>query len=357
MIRVWLLHKRLVSRLATWTLVVRLSLLHASVGHCEAGPTRAQTDSDGGPTDAAVGVVGSGSADLLTDISWEPLSKPEATSRNKTTIATSLAAEEAARWNIGGNGDPSYLSSRSGYHPGTRVVVEIQPLGHSRTSRESTTLRRYQVVFRNLGYWPYRICFESFAEITPNRGGETWIQVRTSGQGRVIGTRLLGSNLAQAEMAACLFKATRSITFDRQNLPRAAFALRVRVFPGDAQLPPVVRDDRLHTIDFSANPVAFGLIREPVELCIREGRKHDARLWGRLALSLRVDEQGRVVSASQYGSHFPDSTTVTCSTSAMLRLQLPGIAGPGALRVAARVGKLPQSMSEKPQNVETGLQE
>ncbi|MCA9631440.1 MAG: hypothetical protein KC766_27470, partial [Myxococcales bacterium] len=52
---------------------------------------------------------------------YEPTDVP----RLKGRIAAAGADEDLARWNLGGNADPEYPSNRAGFHPGARVVVDV----------------------------------------------------------------------------------------------------------------------------------------------------------------------------------------------------------------------------------------
>src|SRR5690606_34298486 len=61
------------------------------------------------------------SVKLEVEAPYDPQSPP----RHKGRIAAAGQDEELARWNVGGNSDPDYVSSRSGYHPGARVVVDV----------------------------------------------------------------------------------------------------------------------------------------------------------------------------------------------------------------------------------------
>ena len=280
------------------------------------------------------------------EISWE--SAPELRTQPDESVSGSLATESLARWNIGGNSDASYVSNRTGFHPGTRVIVEIVPSRQSRATQAlPTTTRRYLAAFRNFGYWPYRICFESSARANGSSGGDTWLRVKTNGLGRVVSAKLVKSNIDLPPISDCICRATRSLDLHRPNLPGAAFMLRVRVFPGDAPLPSHVRPDDSDTGNWTLRRGAFELVRGSVEPCIRQAFTRDAKLWGRLALRLRVDKEGRVLDAAEAGTHFPDRQAVSCSTSAALQLRLPDVNRAGWLNVALRAGMLPPLVGEK----------
>lgn len=323
------------------------SLFQASRGNCASESTQSSVRSGVSPgQSASVSLPEPRPAPGEPGISWEPFAAPGARGRDAEGIDSSLATEALARWNVGGSGDVSYLSNRTGFHPGTRVIVEIEPSKEPRAQRELPAMtRRYLAAFRNFGYWPYRMCFETSARDAASAGGDAWIRVRTTGRGRVLSAKLIKSNLDQKPIAACICQATRSLDLHRPNLPSATFVLRVRVFPGDAPLPPAVSANDSPWINLASHRGAFELIRESVEPCIREGLRRDAKLWGRFALRVQVDKDGRVVNASENGSHFPDRSAVACSTSAALRLRFPEMSQAGSLDVALRVGSLPQPIA------------
>ena len=77
--------------------------------------------------------------------------------RLATEMLTLGRDEELFQWALGGTSDPKHPSNRPGYHPATRVVVDVQLL--SRAPKGTTN--RLQRIARSTGYWPLRACFET----------------------------------------------------------------------------------------------------------------------------------------------------------------------------------------------------
>ena len=242
----------------------------------------------------------------------------------------------------------NYVSNRIGYHPGTRVIVEAEASrGTPIRSDKSSVIRQYLAEFRSLGYCPYRICFESTARDPPAKGSDTWMRVRANPRSRFVTAKLIKSDFDRAQINECILHATRSIRLRHPLLFGAFFTLRVRVIPGDAPLAPAVSmTERPSTVDPVVFREAFGPIQESIEHCIREGFRHDPKLWGRMALLLQFDRAGRVVSATEHNSHFPDPSVVRCSTLAAHELRLPELVEPGSILIALKVGALPPSSDD-----------
>lgn len=283
-----------------------------------------------------------------TNLEWEPAARPLASKRANGTINASLADEGLGRWNIGGNGDATYISNHRNYHPGTRVIVEIGSLGLPRREvPKSSIIWQYLAEFRNRGYWPYRTCFEATARDIPSKGGDTWIGVQVNARGRGVSSRFLKSNINRPQIADCIVRATRLISLRRPPQRWANFTLLVRVFAGDAPLTASTSiDAKSSTIDQHAFTTAFRPIQKSIEECVRTGLDRDPKLWGRMALLLYLDNHGRVARATEHESHFPDPSVVKCSVDAAQTLWLPNATKGGLHLIALRVGAMPPIVSE-----------
>jgi hypothetical protein len=282
-------------------------------------------------------------------ISWELPIELHAKESSIGGINASYAAEELARWNIGGNGDANYVSNRLGYHPATRVIVDVEASDTRRNRVSETPLsRHYLAEFRNLGYWSYRICFESSELETHSKGGGVWMQVRINKRGHVA-AQLLKSNFDRSQTAVCILNATRSIALSRTT--GAILDLRIRVFPGDA---PLSVNRKLSEDKIVVEPrllrEALRTVESAIVQCVRDGLGRDPRLWGRLAMVLQFNKQGQLVRSDEYDSHFPDASVVKCMNFVYRDLHLAPLAESTKVVVALRVGSLPKLTGES--NVE-----
>ena len=289
---------------------------------------------DASPTGSAIG----GQLPISSEIRWESHVSARTRNRPDGAINVSLADEELARWNMGGNSDAGYIANRRTYHPGTRVIIDVQ-LPPSGTSARSSA-SRYLADIRNRGYWPYRICFETALNQPPNKGVDTFIRVAINRKGQITRTRLVQTTTKERGLGECLLQATRSITL-HSTIATAGLTLRIRLHPGDAPLSayedvttggPTIE---LATAE-NAQPVKIG-----VESCIRAGLERDHFLWGRLELRIVLDAEGAPVHVSEHRSHFPDPTAVACTLAAVGALRFPNIHHPGPAKLAFRVGRPP----------------
>jgi len=57
--------------------------------------------------------------------------------------------------------------------------------------------------------------------------------------------------------------------------------------------------------------------------CFQAARARDPALWGRLALSFRVDEQGRACDIVEHQSQFGDPAAVACVSAHLASLAFP----------------------------------
>src|SRR5262245_25434903 len=88
--------------------------------------------------------------------------------RPQGDVDAAVHDENIARWNMGGTGDASFISNRSGYHPGTRVKVDTRVVFGSlpkkapfdrRTGKFQSVLSEASLLARahKYGYWPFQL--------------------------------------------------------------------------------------------------------------------------------------------------------------------------------------------------------
>ena len=295
---------------------------------------------DAAPTGSAIGEQLPNSPDIL----WESHVFARTRNRSEGVINVSLADEELARWNMGGNSDAGYVANRRTYHPGTRVIVDVQLPPSGTSSRSSAP--RYLADFRNRGYWPYRICFETALNQPPNKGVDSFVRVAINRKGQITRARLVQTTTKERALIECLLEATRNINL-HTTIATARLTLRIRLHPGDAPLSAyedVATKGPQVELPMAENTQAVKL---DVESCIRAGLERDHHLWGRLELRIFLDAQGAPVSVSEHSSHFPDPTAVACVLAAARTLRFPNIHHPASAELAFRVGRPPRERSSE----------
>lgn len=247
-------------------------------------------------------------------VTTDPLEVEGSRTRAAGPVAGAVFDEQLQTWNVGGRGQPDFISSRSNYHPGTRVRVDAAIRG-ARSKAALALANRIQAGLRNRGYWPFRLCYEDAARERPSSGGKTWLRVTLGANGSVLGARVLRTDLSDRSIAACHAKAARRLRLDPTRWRRIDAEVLVSVWPGDVPLLPLPR-------------TTVTLLREqsphdPAELercavgCFADARARDPMLWGRLALSFRVDEQGHPLEIREYQSQFGDAEAVVCVTTCL----------------------------------------
>ena len=87
---------------------------------------------------------------------------------------------------------------------------------------------------RKYGYWPFRLCFEEAASSDRAvKGGATLMRVRVGANGRVLQTRVLESELTDADVPPCLARRFERLRFTPAPA-RSSIERSDRGYPGDA---------------------------------------------------------------------------------------------------------------------------
>lgn len=257
-------------------------------------------------------------------------------------VAASVADEELARWNLGGNGDPAHPSNRSGYHPAVRVTVDtkpLRPIPERSASRDVLTAPRLLARARSVGYWPFRTCFEALLRRTPDaKGGTTRVRISIAPSGRVTAARSLTSDLTDPDAVRCIRDAARSLRFSPAPARRLDVDLSVELWPGDAPLPPLATDGEPRPFDARALAARIDARASDLARCYAEGVARDPRLWGRIALRISVGTDGAVHHIREDESRFPDPDVVACLSRELRRLDPIPATQPFDAIVAFRCG-------------------
>ena len=264
--------------------------------------------------------------------------------------------EELGRWNLGGTGEPSFVSSRPGFHPGTRVKVETRVVA-GKLPRSAPVDRRsgkHRVVLsevsllaraRKLGYWPFRLCFEEASRRGGQpKGGETVLRLGVGSAGQVTSVRLVRSKLDDPAIADCLAERSRGLALLPPPRP-IAVEMSIQLWPGDVPvplLPPAPADDA--TLDAQQLERDVAAAEAEFAACYGLGLERDRELWGRVQLHVALGPDGRVRSAKQAESHFPDAAVATCVLRTLRALQLkPTKNTAQSFELGLRFGALPTS--------------
>ena len=257
--------------------------------------------------------------------------------------------EALARWNLGGTGDPNFISNRAGFHPGSRVVVDTELLGGQLPAKSGPGLSQRGLLAqsRSRGYWPLRLCYEDALRRDAKLSGETRVKVSIARSGRVTRAQVLRTALDE-EAGRCLSLAIENLRYEPG--PAAglvAVELSVKFWRGDAPLPalgpaPGKLFENPGRLEASVITAALEPARQKVEQCYARGLVRDPGLWGRLGLRIDLTSDGTIESVHEDESRFPDPEVSECVVGELGALTFPAPAGgPLSFVQAFRLGAPP----------------
>jgi len=307
---------------------------------------------------------GAGLPRALPSIEIEPPYRLWERPREKGDVLAAGRDEELARWNLGGTGDPAFISNRPGFHPGARVRVDATAVGvrlperaprDRRTGRAAKLLTAPALVaeLRKNGYWPYRLCFEEGLRKDQKLKGETVLRADVDANGRVTSARVLTTKLGDSGVPACLARKTQSLQVSAPRR-RISVKIEIKLWPGDARVPSLAMPEGTSfenpgRLDAAAVTAAAATVTADIAACYAAGLDRDAGLWGRIEFRVDLDAQGRVRSVAENESRFPDREVVRCASGALGRAPFP-VPKAGALSFvyAVRLGQIPAIVAPIP---------
>ncbi|HEY6725100.1 MAG TPA: AgmX/PglI C-terminal domain-containing protein [Polyangiaceae bacterium] len=258
--------------------------------------------------------------------------------------------ETLARWNLGGTGDPSFISNRAGFHPGARVVVDTELIAGQLPAKSGPglTQRGLLAQSRSRGYWPLRLCYEDALRRNSELSGETRLRLSIGRSGKVTRATLQKTAL-DAEAGRCLSLAVENLSYD--PAPAAglvAAELSVKFWRGDAPVPatgpaPGVLFENPGRLEPDVVAGALAPAIPAVEACYARRLERDPALWGRLALRIDLGDDGAIESVREDESRFPDREVSQCVVAQLGELTFPAPAGGSLSFVQAfRLGAPPE---------------
>jgi hypothetical protein len=243
--------------------------------------------------------------------------------------------EELFQWALGGSSAPEHPSNRPGYHPATRVVVDVRLL--SRAPQGSTV--RLLRLTRSHGYWPLRSCFESAQRLAPKSERSALVRLTLSATGKVLGARSIGA-MPERDYARCVLERVRSLDYTPGFTRKLDIEVSVKQWPGHAPVPPRAPDGSPTPRVSSDDLAALEGLAPALTACYEKGLAADAALWGRLAFKLELTSDGAVKQATPVETRFPSPDVSECARQTVLgaRFTSPGLT---ELTFAVRLGQPP----------------
>lgn len=234
-----------------------------------------------------------------------------------TEMATLERDDQLFQWALGGSSDPAHPRNRPGYHPATRVVVDVTLL--SRAPKGST--KRLERIARSSGYWPLRACFEQAQRQATKLDRSARVRLTLSESGKLLGSRLIGT-APERDYARCVQERLRRLDFSPGFTRKLDVEISVKQWPGHAPVPPRAPDGAPR---FRASPeLRAALEAKSPELvaCYEGALARDPKLWGRLALRLELDAEATVKAASEVETRLPDPELVECARQTLIGARL-----------------------------------
>lgn len=269
------------------------------------------------------------------------------------SVARSAYVEEITRWNVGGTADPSFPSSKPGFHPAVRVLVNATTRSGSASPKRSRkpASRRPRAAgvdgvlaqIRNHGYWPFRLCYEDGLHEHAALRGESRIRFALDSRGRIGRARLIATDFAPRDAALCLVQAVKHLRFEAPPPRRVELELSIKLSPGDVPLAPASSVAPSSNAKFDATAVlaAASARRAEFERCYTEGLTRTPGLWGRAELHLDIDANGRATSVEERGSRFPDTSVRECVSKVLERVPFEAAGTAFRVVVPIRFGQPP----------------
>lgn len=313
----------------------------------DATTAQSATDKDAGTPPAAEPIV-------QVEKPYKLYARPRADG----TVYASGRDDILARWNVGGTGDPAFISNHPGYHPWPRVRVDTKILGghlprrapyDRRTGhrRHVLSVARVQAEARANGYWPFRLCSEAGLRHDQKMHGQTILRFSITARGHVVHAWLVKSKLHDDTVKSCLRRALHKLEFKPAPHRRVDVQLSVKLWPGDAPVPligppdPDKAPENPGQLDVPAVQKATADVPRAVGVCYRAALERDPHLWGRIQLDVDLDAKGRVQHVAENESHFPGRSVVRCAIEALQKSRFHAAKG-GSLSFvyALRLGTL-----------------
>lgn len=266
---------------------------------------------------------------ILLETPYSVLGHP----RLATEMLTLARDDELLQWALGGSSDPAHPANRPGYHPGTRVVIDVALL--SRAPKGTT--KRLLRVARSAGYWPMRSCFEAAERGVSRPERSARVRLTLGAHGKVLGARSLGGG-PERDYTRCVLERVRALDFSPGAGRKLDIELSLKQWPGHAPVPPRAPQQAPGPRLAASDSAALELALPTISACYERGRARDPKLWGRLAFRVALDERGAITAADQVETRFPDAEVVECARSALLTVTLSEAAS-SELCLAFRLGQ------------------
>jgi hypothetical protein len=259
-----------------------------------------------------------------------------------TEMLTLARDEELFQWALGGSSDPAHPANQRGYHPATRVVVDVELLSRAPKGSAKRLLR----IARSSGYWPLRACFEAAQRAAPKGERAAKVRLTLSAFGKILGARSMGK-ASEPEYARCVLGKLRALDFTPGFTRKLDVEISVKQWPGHAPVPPRSTEPPLRLASDVRS--AFEALSPALATCYEQGLSTDSKLWGRIALRLKLADDGSVQQAIPIETQFPSPAVTECARQVILGARISS-ARVSELTFAFRLGQATEPAPPAPES-------
>jgi hypothetical protein len=194
---------------------------------------------------------------------------------------------------------PPHGSSHRPYHPAPGVIVDV-------LDTAGAVIPGLQRTARNLGYWPFRHCYEDGLRRNQALGGAVWLDLHLAPDASARRTEVTSSSMRDDVLTACVAREAHRLVLDPVD---AAMTARVRVMlalgdePVQGPIPIPSGSDVRATLR-AAWPDATA--------CFEASLARHSDAGGRVELRFEMDDDGAIARVAPSGVPYPDAETATC---------------------------------------------
>jgi hypothetical protein len=202
------------------------------------------------------------------------------------------------------------------YHPAPGIVVDVSDAQGGLTA---TDLQR---TARNIGYWPFRRCYEEGLRRNQQLAGHVALDLSMATAGAVAHATpaAAGSTLRDESVALCVAREAAHLPLAMPADSPTTAKLDVSLATGDEPVPmqrPVVHADELREALRTSWPAA--------QQCYATGVAGRPDEGGRLELKFRVKSTGEIAEVAEGDTRFPDVDVTRCVLGVYRAAKLPAI--------------------------------